>query len=77
MLVLLDDVSRISAQSAWLRRVLTHRAPSFGGAVETATPQSMTYAGRAQREWPVASLRISATGGPVGGSIVASWAPRH
>ncbi len=77
MLVLLDDVSRISAQSAWLRRVLTHRAPSFGGAVETATPQSMTYAGRAQREWLVASLRISATGGPVGGSIVAGWAPRH
>lgn len=77
LLVLLDDVSRISAQSAWLRHVLTHRAPSFGGAVETATPQSMTYAGRAQREWPVASLRISATGGPVGGSIVASWAPRH
>lgn len=78
MLVLLDDVSRISAQSAWLRRVLTHRAPSFGGAVETATPQSITYAGRAQREWPVASLRIVQTqGGPVGGNIAVNWAPRH
>lgn len=75
--VLLDDVSRVSAQSAWLQSVLTHRAPSFGGSVEQAQAQSLTYAGRAQREWPVASLRLVASGGPVGGSIVASWAPRH
>ncbi|MPS98615.1 MAG: hypothetical protein E2581_08955 [Pseudomonas sp.] len=77
LLVLLDDVSRVTAQSAWLQRVLTHRAPSYGGAVESAVPQMMTYAGRAQREWPVASLRLIASGGPVGGSVVASWAPRH
>ena len=77
LLVLLDDVSRVTAQSAWLQRVLTHRAPSYGGSVETAQAQSLTYAGRAQREWPVASLRLVASGGPVGGSIVASWAPRH
>lgn len=77
LLVLLDDVSRVTAQSAWLQRMLTHRAPSYGGTVESAVPQMMTYAGRAQREWPVASLRLVSSGGPVGGSIVASWAPRH
>lgn len=77
LLVLLEDVSRVSAQSAWIKRVLTHRAPSLGGSVETAASQAMTYAGRAQREWPVASLRLLASGGPVGGSIAASWAPRH
>ena len=62
LLVLLDDVSRVTAQSAWLQRVLTHRAPSYGGTVESAVPQMMSYAGRAQREWPVASLRLVSSG---------------
>lgn len=71
--VLLDDVSRVSAQSAWLQSVLTHRAPSFGGSVESAPTQDMLYAGRAQLEWPVTSLLAAVDAG----TLSASWAPRH
>lgn len=73
LFVLLDDVLRVPAESAWLQALLTHRAPSFGGSQESAEPQTMTYAGNAQREWPVASLMASVDAG----TLTASWAPRH
>lgn len=71
--VLLEDVTRLSAESAWLQAVLTHRAPSFGATQESAPAQSMSYAGNAQREWPVASLVAAVDAG----TLTASWAPRH
>jgi hypothetical protein len=73
LFVLLDDVLRVPAESAWLQVLLTHRAPSFGASQESAEPQTMTYAGNAQREWPVASLDASVDAG----TLAASWAPRH
>ena len=73
VLVVLDDVGRASAESAWLQVALTHRAASFGTSPESATPQTQVYEGESQREWPVAELSAAATGG----NIVATCVPRY
>lgn len=71
--VMLDRVSHIPAQSAWIGQNLTHRPVSFDQLPEDATPQTNTYFGRSQIEWPVAYLDLSRAGDMVTGS----WTPRH
>ena len=73
LLVVLDDVSRVTADSAWLNAQLTHRAPSFGASTESAEQQTLQYAGNAQREWPVAWLTATRSGSVLHAVCV----PRH
>lgn len=72
--VMLDRVQHIPAISAWIGQELTHRAASLGESPEIATPQTATYYGRSQIEWPVAYLQLSRDGSD---NITASWTPRH
>lgn len=72
--VMLDRVQHIPAVSAWIGQELTHRAPSLGDSPELATPQTATYYGRSQIEWPVAYLSLSRD---LSNNITASWTPRH
>lgn len=72
--VMLEDMTVVPAQSAWIGQTLTHRAPSFEQAAEVAAEQDMTYFGRSQIEWPVASLTLARDGSDV---ITGSWWPRH
>ncbi len=74
LVVFLDDVEHVSAQAAWIGQQLTHRATSFGETPETATDQTMTYAGRSQLEWPVAYLMLERDSNDV---ISGTWTPRH
>jgi hypothetical protein len=71
--VMLEDMTHVVAQSAWIGQTLTHRAPSFEQSVELAAEQDMVYAGNSQIEWPVASLTMSR----VADVVDAFWAPRH
>lgn len=73
LFVLLDGVTSVPAQSAWLQTDLTHRAPSIGQSAEEADDQTQTFVGRSQIEWPVAFFEASIDTGTVTGS----WVPRH
>ena len=73
MLVMLDDVNVVNADSVWLQTVLTHRAPSYGTSPESADPQSMQYVGNAQTEWPMAWVEAQRAGS----TLSASCVPRH
>lgn len=73
MLVMLDDVNVVNADSVWLQTVLTHRAPSYGTSPESADPQSMQYVGNAQTEWPMAWVDAQRAGS----TLSASCVPRH
>lgn len=72
--VMLDRVTHVDAQSAWIGQSITHRAPSFDQSAELATPQTLTYQGRSQIEWPVAYLELNRDGSDI---ITATWTPRH
>jgi hypothetical protein len=71
--VMLEDMTYLPAQSAWIGQTLTHRGVSFDQAQELAATQSVVYAGRSQIEWPVASFTLSRSGNVV----ATTWAPRH
>lgn len=71
--VMLEDMTHVVAQSAWIGQTLTHRAPSFEQSAELAVEQDQVYVGNSQIEWPVASLTLSR----VGNVVDAFWAPRH
>lgn len=71
--VLLDYVVPIAGQSIWIGSELVHRAVSVGQSPEDAEQQSMVYAGRSQREWPVAFLNAELVGTDISGA----WAPCH
>lgn len=73
LFVMLDRASHIPAQAAWLGESLAHRGVSLGRSPEGAAEITETFTGKSQREWPVASLRMSRAGD----SITATWAPRH
>lgn len=73
MLVVLDDVTRVPADSAWLNAMITHRAPSFGASTETAEQQTLQYHGNSQREWPVANLFAEVSGN----NLHAECVPRY
>lgn len=75
--VALSTVLPVDASSAWLGKALVHRGVSLGQSPDGVPTQSRVYTGQQQREWPVASLRLSYSGGPVGGTLSASWSPRH
>jgi hypothetical protein len=72
--VLLSSAHHIPAQSAWIGQALTHRPVSFGQSPELAAPQTDTYVGRSQLEWPVADLTLGRDGSDV---ISGAWVPRH
>ena len=72
--VLLNRVQHIPAQSAWIGQALTHRAVSLGDSPELAIPQTATYYGRSQIEWPVAYLDLVRD---VSDNITVTWTPRH
>lgn len=74
LVVFLDDVEHVPAQAAWIGQQLTHRATSFGETSETATAQTIAYAGRSQVEWPVAYLTLERDTNDV---IAGMWTPRH
>lgn len=71
--VMLEDMTHVVAQSAWIGQTLTHRAPSLSQASELAISQSRVYAGNSQKEWPVASLTLSRATN----IVTATWNPRH
>lgn len=73
LFVMLDRATHIPAQAAWLGQNLTHRGVSLGRTPEGAAELTETFTGQSQREWPVASLRMTRSGD----SITATWAPRH
>jgi hypothetical protein len=72
--VMLEDMTHVPAQAAWIGQTLTHRAPSFEQAAELADEQDMVYAGLSQTEWPVASLVLARD---VSNIVTGSWAPRY
>jgi hypothetical protein len=71
--VMLEDMTHVPAQSAWIGQTLTHRGVSFDQAQELAIEQSVVFAGRSQIEWPVASFTLSRSGN----NVTTTWAPRH
>lgn len=71
--VLLSTALPVAASSAWLGLDLVHRGVSLGLAPDGVPTQSRVYTGQQQREWPVASLAASITGG----TLRATWAGRH
>jgi hypothetical protein len=71
--VMLEDMTHVPAQSAWIGQTLTHRGVSFEQSPELAAAQSKTFVGRSQVEWPVASFRLSRSGN----NVTTTWAPRH
>ena len=72
--VMLQDMTHVPAQSAWIGQTLTHRAPSFEQAAELALEQDLVYEGNSQIEWPVASLVLARD---VSNIVTGSWAPRY
>lgn len=70
----LSSAHHIPAQSAWIGQALTHRPVSLGDSPENASPQTDTYVGRSQLEWPVASLVLARD---VSDNVSGTWAPRH
>jgi hypothetical protein len=74
MFVMLEDMIHVPAQSAWIGQTLTHRAPSVGQSPELASPQTMTYLGNSQIEWPVASLSLARNASNI---VSGTWAPRY
>ncbi len=73
LIVFLEFTKPIYAETAMIGATLTHRAVSNGLSPETAFPQSMVFAGVAQKEWPVANLLLSRAAN----TITATAVPRH
>ena len=71
--VLMSNGQHVTVPAAWIGQDITNRAVSLGTSPETGTLQSITYVGRSQLEWPVASFALSRSGDNVSGS----WVPRH
>jgi WD40 repeat protein len=71
--VLLSGVKLVNVTSGLIGQVVVDRAVSSGESPESAAQQSHTVTAQSQREWPVASLRLSRSSG----SITATWAARH
>lgn len=72
--VKLDRPTHFPAQASWIGQSVTHRAISLGEtADDTTNDVSLTFVGRSQLEWPVASFVLSRSGN----NVTASWAPRH
>lgn len=74
LFVMLERAVHIDAQSAWIGQELTHRPVSYDQSPETALPQTDTYTGRSQIEWPVEFLTVERDLSDV---ITGSWIPRH
>lgn len=72
--VMLQRPTHIPAQASWIGQSITHRAISLGeSADDTINDVTLTYEGRSQIEWPVASLELTRDGNDVS----ATWEPRH
>lgn len=71
--VLLSGVKLINVTSGLIGQTVVDRAVSTSESPESAEQQSHVVTAQSQREWPVASLRVSRSGG----SITATWAARH
>lgn len=71
--VMLDGVQFVRAEVSMLGQEITHRAVSSGTSPEIAVPQTITYSGQAQREWPVAHIFASEDSGDLSIDVV----PRH
>lgn len=67
------SLMRVTAQTSWIGTSLTHRGVSNGLSPETAAPQTLTFQGFTQREWPVGHVFLEHDGTDIHVSIV----PRH
>lgn len=68
--VLLDGVRFIDATVGMIGQPLTLRAASVGRSPETAMPETITYQGNSQREFPVAHLFAEIDGGTLSAQAV-------
>ncbi|MGJ7512337.1 phage tail baseplate protein [Variovorax sp. GT1P44] len=72
--VLLATATHTTVPASALGIGLTHQAVSLGDSADNTTNDTtITYAGKSQTEWPVASFVLSRSGN----IVTASWAPRH
>lgn len=72
--VMLQRPTHITAQSSWIGQSITHRAISLGeSSDDTINDVTLTYEGRSQIEWPVASFDLDRDGS----TVTSTWNPRH
>lgn len=68
--VLLDTVAVVQAPTSQLGVDVYHRATSFGRSPETGTITHGVFAGRSQKEWPVANILLERVGDTINVRIV-------
>lgn len=73
IVVFLDSVLSVDAQSGWIGTSIAHRAISYGNSADGAVVYSEDYTGQSQREWPVANLLLSSDGTTLSARAI----PRH
>lgn len=73
LVVFLEYTKAVPIESSMIGRAITHRAVSNGLSPETAYPQTSTFYGKSQTEWPVANLLLLRSAN----TITATAVPRH